>query len=303
MLHFQQNNYVGGPCDLAKPWDDTMKRLIRAYPQHFVSWVLKGAIFKDALSIELKNWTRETDFLLDVIQNEQQMLMHMEFQSREDEDMAQRLLEYNVLATREHGRPVLSCVIYLRKDSGIAESPLKWELPTGQEILRFHFIVIKLWEIAADELIQTGLTGLLPLVPLTKDGGQYETIDEVATKLATAEEYNLLEYARRFASLVFKDGSDREWLNRRFAVYKDILDDSWVVQEERQQGELRALHQALLDIVQARFPEILPYTKKQTEGIEDTEILRRLIVKMSTVPTAEEALQYLFTVRENEKKN
>jgi hypothetical protein len=77
MLHFQQNNYVGGPCDLAKPWDDTMKRLIRAYPQHFVSWVLKGAIFKDALSIELKNWTRETDFLLDVIQNEQQMLMHM----------------------------------------------------------------------------------------------------------------------------------------------------------------------------------------------------------------------------------
>jgi len=27
MLHFQQNNYVGGPCDLAKPWDDTMKRL------------------------------------------------------------------------------------------------------------------------------------------------------------------------------------------------------------------------------------------------------------------------------------
>ncbi len=79
-------------------------------------------------------------------------------------------------------------------------------------------------------------------------------------------------------------------------MYKDILDDSWVVQEERQQGELRGLHQALLDIVQARFPEILPYTKKQTEGIEDTEILRRLIVKMSTVPTAEEALQFLLTI-------
>ena len=55
---------------MTKPWDDTMKRLIRAHPQHFVSWVLKGAIFKAALSIELKNWTRETDFLLDVIQNE-----------------------------------------------------------------------------------------------------------------------------------------------------------------------------------------------------------------------------------------
>jgi len=279
-----------------------MKRLIRAHPQHFVSWVLKGAIYKAALSIELKNWTRETDFLLDVIQNERQMLVHMEFQSREDEDMAQRLLEYNVLATREHGRPVLSCVIYLRKDSKIAESPLIWELPNGQKVLYFHFIVIKLWDITADELIQTNLTGLLPLVPLTKDGGQYEVIDEVATKLAAAKEYNLLEYARRFASLVFKEGSDHEWLNRRFAVYKDILEDSWVVQEQRREGELRGLHLAVQDVIQARFPEILPFVKKQMEGIEDTEVLRRLNVKMSTAQTAEEALQYLFTVGNEKNK-
>jgi len=230
------------------------------------------------------------------------MLMHMEFQSSEDEDMAQRLLEYNVLATREHGRPVLSCVIYLRKDSKIAESPLIWELPNGQKVLYFHFIVIKLWDITADELIQTNLTGLLPLVPLTKDGGQYEVIDEVATKLAAAKEYNLLEYARRFASLVFKEGSDHEWLNRRFAVYKDILEDSWVVQEQRREGELRGLHLAVQDVIQARFPEILPFVKKQMEGIEDTEVLRRLNVKMSTAQTAEEALQYLFTVGNEKNK-
>ena len=288
---------------MAKPWDDTMKRLIRAHPQHFVSWVLKGAIFKAALSIELKNWTREADFLLDVIQNERQMLIHMEFQSREDEDMAQRLLEYNILATREHGRPVLSCVIYLRKDSKIAESPLIWELPNGQKVLYFHFIVIKLWDITADELIQTNLTGLLPLVPLTKDGGQYEVIDEVATKLAAAKEYNLLEYARRFASLVFKEGSDHEWLNRRFAVYKDILEDSWVVQEQRREGELRGLHLAVQDVIQARFPEILLYAKKQMESIEDSEVLRHLNVKMSTAQTAEEALQYLFAIGDETKQN
>ena len=259
---------------MPKPWDDTMKRLIRAYPQHFVSWVLKGAIFKAALPIELKNWTREADFLLDVIQNERQMLVHMEFQSHEDEDMAQRLLEYNVLATREHTRPVLSCLIYLRKDSKIAESPLIWELPNGEKILYFHFIVIKLWEITAEELIQTDLTGLLPLVPLTKDGDQYGVIDEVATKLATAKEYNLLEFARRFASLVFKDGSDHEWLNRRFAMYRDILEDSWVVQEERREGKRDGLRQALLAVVQARFPEIIDLMKKQIDGVENPKSLK-----------------------------
>ena len=108
---------------MAKPWDDTMKRLIRAYPQHFVSWILKGAIYNDALSIELKNWTLEADFLLDVVYSGKPLLIQVEVQSYKDEDMAQRLLEYNVLATREHGRPVLPCLIYLRRDRKLAESP------------------------------------------------------------------------------------------------------------------------------------------------------------------------------------
>jgi predicted transposase YdaD len=287
---------------MPKPWDDTMKRLIRTHPQHCVSWVLKGAIFKAALSIELKNWTRETDFLLDVIQNERQMLIHMEFQSREDEDMAQRLLEYNVLATREHGRPVLSCVIYLRKDSKIAESPLIWELPNGQRVLYFHFIVIKLWDITADELIQTNLIGLLPLVPLTKDGGQYEVIDAVATKLANANEYNLLEFARRFASLVFKDGSDHEWLNRRFAMYRDILEDSWVVQEERREGKRDGLRQALLAVVQARFPEIIDLMKKQIDGVENPESLQDLLIKISLAQNVEDATMALFALDKTDKE-
>lgn len=86
-------------------------------------------------------------------------------------------------------------------------------------------------------------------------------------------------------------------------MYKDILEDSWVVQEQRREGELRGLHLAVQDVIQARFPEILPYTKKQLEGIQDAEILRHLIVKMSTVRTAEEAFQYLFTIGKEEKKN
>ena len=91
-------------------------------------------------------------------------------------------------------------------------------------------------------------------------------------------------------------------MNRKIAVYKDILEDSWVVQEQRREGELRGLHLAVQDVIQACFPEILPYAKKQMEGIEDTEILRRLNVKMSTAQTAEEALQYLFTVGKEERR-
>jgi hypothetical protein len=86
-------------------------------------------------------------------------------------------------------------------------------------------------------------------------------------------------------------------------VYKDIIEDSWVYQETIQKGKLEALHQAILDVIQERFSEIAPYAKRQIEGIGDTEVLRRLIVIMSTVKTAEEALQYLIALGIDDKKN
>jgi hypothetical protein len=92
------------------------------------------------------------------------------------------------------------------------------------------------------------------------------------------------------------------YVNGKIAMSRDILEDSWVVQEERREGELRGLHLAVQDVIQARFPEILPYAKKRLEGIQDTEMLRHLIVKMSTAQTAEEALQYLFTVGKEDRR-
>jgi hypothetical protein len=286
-----------------KKWDDSMKRLIRENPQHFVSWVLPGAQFKRAMSIELKNRTRETDYLPEVTLNGKEILIDFEIQSSDDVDMMHRLLEYNVLATLEHNRRVLTCVIYLRRDSNIAESPLIWTLPNGQQTLRFSFIVIKLWEIPAEDIIKTGLLGLLPLVPLAKDGKRHDLVEQTITELAVHEKYELLSQAKTIAGLVFKDEAEQGWLERIFAVYKDIIEDSWVYQETIQKGKLEALHQAILDVIQERFSEIAPYAKRQIEGIGDTEVLRRLNVVMSTVKTAEEALQYLIASGKDDKKN
>ncbi len=85
-------------------------------------------------------------------------------------------------------------------------------------------------------------------------------------------------------------------------MYRDILEDSWVVQEERREGAVRGLRRAVLDIIQARFPEIHPYAKKQIDVLEDTDALHRFVVKMSTAASEEEALQYLIALVEEEKR-
>ncbi|MFL5659112.1 MAG: hypothetical protein ACJ8CB_33625 [Ktedonobacteraceae bacterium] len=295
---------------MPKDWDDSMKRLIRENPQHFVSWVLPGAVFKRAMSIELKNRTRETDYLPEATLNEEDILVDFEFQSRDDTNMEHRLLEYNVLATLEHNRRVLTCVIYLRKDSNIAESPLIWTLPNGRETLRFYFIVIRLWEIPAEEIIQRGLLGLLPLVPLTKDGKRHELVKEMITELAAAQKYELLSQAKTIAGLVFTDTAEREWLERSFVMYRDIIEESWVYQENIQKGvekerqqELQRQRQALVTIVQRRFPEIIDFTKKQTDALEDPELLQNLIVQISLAQNVQEALLALITLDKSDKKN
>ncbi|QBD81698.1 hypothetical protein EPA93_39305 [Ktedonosporobacter rubrisoli] len=299
-----------------KIWDDSLKRLIRANPQHFVSWLLEGAVFQNWASSELKNRTLEADAMLGVVLNGQEMYLHIEFQSKEDISMAQRLLEYNVLATRTLKRPVLSCVLYLRKSNNTAEPPLIWVLPDGLEILSFRFVVTKLWEVSVIELMETGLAGLLPLVPLAKDGGSHEVIDAMAKKIVEARQTELLPLAKLFAGLVLTKEADRHWLERIFAMYNDILEESWVYQEILEKGmaqglekgrreelraEMRRLRAALLAIVQKSYPALLQPVEVVSEKISDPEVLQNLLVKIALAANRQEVQEILAQIPETSK--
>lgn len=138
------------------PWDTLMKHLIRTKPQHLVTWILKRAQFKERLSEEIKV-TLYSDGLLLVELDGQRMILSLEFQSKADPRIRERLQEYNILASREHNYlPVFSCIIYLRKNINVAPSPLIRQLPNGTQYDRFDFEEIELAEIPAIQLLQTG---------------------------------------------------------------------------------------------------------------------------------------------------
>jgi predicted transposase/invertase (TIGR01784 family) len=293
---------------MVQVWDDTIKRLIRENPQHFISWVLEDAEYKDALSLELKNSTREADALLAATWRDQEILLHFEFQSTDDDEMDERTLEYHVFARRQHKRPVYSYIVYLRKDKNVVNSPLAWPFPpTGEETVAFRFKVIRLWELQAEEIFQTGLTGLFPLLPLTKDGKQRDITGTMVKKVAATEQpAALLGLAKAFAALVFTDEADKEWLERIFAVYKDILDDSWAVQEWKKEGKIEGkiegLQETLLGIFQDDYPEFASVAKTHIDTINDAELLQHLIVKISRAQTPADALKILSNMNHEEKK-
>lgn len=293
---------------MPKPYDDAMKKLVMGNPQDLVLWVLPRAQFGKQLPYELSVENIYADGLLQVSLDGKEFLLHIEFQSSNDAYIGERLLEYNVLASRQYDfLPV--CVIYLKNHGDVPQSPFIRALPSGEEIVRFQYRSIELGKLTSEELLQTGLAGLLPLLPLTRDGARREVVEKMITGLISAEKTESLWIGYALATKVLKD--DLKWLRRRFAVFSDILRETPAFQEvlaeglEKglKEGELRAQRQTLLAVVQERFPGIVDLAKKQADAIEDPEALRRLIVKMSIVQTSEEAQPYLLSGVRDEKKH
>ena len=156
--------------------------------------------------------------------------------------MAERLWGYNVRATLQYDCPVWSCVIYLKKVKTIEQALLVKELPNGQTVHRFDFSIIKLWEIPTEELWEKGLPGLYPLLVLTREGARREVIEGVITALTQpgneqVPKADLLMLTYGFASLVFDNDEDQNWLIGRFAMLDDILMETRAFQEISRKAE------------------------------------------------------------------
>lgn len=292
---------------MAGKWDTSTKRLVSTNPADFIRWLLPGAEFTgvvDAKTLNLNNREIEADNLYHFILNGIPCIIHIEFQSYSDVLMAKRMWEYNSITTSVYDRPTDSFVIYLKRCK-VTEPYYDWifPYPIGNTVHQFKFHVIKLWEVPVEVLKEAGLTVLLPLMVLAKDGKRRNVVEDAITAIQTVEgedSRDLLSLAYVFASLAFAKEADRHWLKRRFSMFEDALKNSWAYQEIMQEGkqeerqtELQGLRQLLENLVQARFPNNVNLAKERGSAIEQQSILHEVIYKVGIAQTEEEARRIL----------
>ena len=291
---------------MAGSFDNVMKRLIGTYGDQFTQWLDPDATFIQSLNIELKSQHIHADALLQVTKRKKPGILHLEVQTAKDPDMGIRLLEYNVLASRQYDHlPVSSYVIYLRDVKDVPEPPYIRRFPDeqGQEVHRFYYTSIELADIPAEVILQSGLLGLLPFVTLTKGGKEPEVVKTMIDRLAEAKKFDLLTMAQVLGGLVFEEENEREAFRRRFRMFQNVLRESWAYQEIGQEflekGREEERHrqlQTLLSFLQIRFPEMMTLAEQQTKSIKEPEILQTVITKMFIAQTAEEAKQILLDI-------
>jgi predicted transposase YdaD len=289
-----------------------MKKFVGANPQSFLDWLCLGMMLESILPTELHSRNIFVDFLCKVMLDGKPCLIHIEFQRNIKAGIPMRLLEYNVLASREYKElPVYSFVIYLVDDGTIEESPLIRKLPNGKEVLRFYYESIRLWDMDPNLFWQPGREGILPLVILTTGNSCPEVIEAVIQRLIVAGKEDLLPVTKMLASLVCKNNPEySEWIDRRFAMLQDILRDTDAYQqilregeekgykegkeEGKEEGKLLASRQMLINLIQVKFPEAVSLAKRSIDTVDDVEVLQAAAMKMFSMQTIEELFHLLL---------
>lgn len=230
--------------------------------------------------------------------------------------MGERLLEYNILASRLNGYlPVATCVINLKKIKDAPCSPFTRTLLSGMVNTRFYYASIDLGEITVPEFLEKmkNKASFLPLLPLTDGGGEPEAIDIMIEGIIAANKTDLLWIGYALAAKVFNDDKkDLKWLKRRFVLMNDFLWDSPVYQELMTEAEakgfaegkaegvetgkmqtLSQMSQELLNYIDARFPSLKELAQKCVSKIDDNATLLQLGIKIGAVQSTQEAKKIL----------
>lgn len=324
-------------------YDNITKRMIEADPRAIVELILQqakimGSVVIDVqmisdtqhLSTTFQGSDADADGLLLVtLADGRQFLVHIEFQVKPDQSMADRLLDYCLRARRKHRPedgpplPILSCAIYLRKVGKVPEPPLVWELFDGQKNLVFDYLSIKLHDLPREEILALKQPGLLPLSLLTQGDINRIIVKEMFEELLANKLYDLLPIGQTVASWVLGP-ANLEWIKKEYYKMLDFFKDSpayeWMTKDAREEGleqgreearrqieearqrELRTLNasrQTVVTLVAERFPQLARLAKKQVERIENPETLQKVILFIFATQDAGELGVFLANLGED----
>jgi len=211
-------------------FDSLCKFLAENFSEDYATCLLGRPVTLTKLSpTELSLEPLRADSL--ILEQSEDLVLHLEFQTEPDENMGFRMLDYRVRVYRRFpAKTMHQVVIYLKK----TKSALVYQdsFQFGETIHRYR--VIRLWEQSSEVFLKS--PGLLPLAVLTQGEEPTIRLREVSKGLDTIENQrvraNLMAATAVFAGLVMEPEMIKTILR------SDIMKESAFYQEILQEGRL-----------------------------------------------------------------
>lgn len=270
---------------MPKPFDATVKELIAAYPADWLAQLgVPITAPPEVLSAELSTVSAAADTLIKV----GDLVVHIDLESGPDDELARRVLLYNVLAHRRTKLPVRSVAVLLRANA-VGSGPkggIEYAPNPGVSELRFRFETVKAWELPVADLLNAGI-GFLPLAVLGKppDGQSREqALPAIVSRLAVRAEQEvganagrLLTSAYILSGMHIPPAVARNIFNKVLAMH-----ESGTYQLILEEGAIAHMRKIILRLGAKRLGEPAEKQKNKLTAIEDLERLDRIMEQVHT---------------------
>ena len=152
---------------MSKPYDISTREFLAHDPDSWMAYLhLNASGPIRVIDANLAAVTAEADKVYHV-GGQGAHLIHIEMQAGAYGNLPRRLWRYNAMLDLKHNLRVRSVAVLLRPDSDDRQltGVLDLKSPGGDDIVRFHYIVVRTWEQPV-EPIMTGNPWVLPMAPL-----------------------------------------------------------------------------------------------------------------------------------------
>ncbi|MFN5515956.1 MAG: Rpn family recombination-promoting nuclease/putative transposase [Cyanobacteriota bacterium] len=254
-------------------YDNTCKYLAETYPADFATWLLGKPIALTRLEPrELSTEPIRADSLTFLAS--QDVVLHLEFQTRPDDAIPFRMADYYLRLYRKYPqRRIRQFVIYLLP----SQDPLVYQTTFEPTYLRHEFTVVRLWEEPVDIFMQN--QGLMPLAALTQTPDPVQTLRDIAQRIdripERRQQRNLTAATEIISGLALEKHVIQQLLRsdimKESVIYQAILEEGKLEgrQEGRQEGLTEAQKQIALKMLRSGLAKSLIV---ELTGLSPTEV-------------------------------
>lgn len=229
-------------------FDQALKRMLASAPQGFLDLIAPGLTWDRALSPELPAAARSADIVWKVTRTDGRVgVLHVELQIKPSRDLGKRIAEYGLRIWLRENIPVRSILVLLRRTKALPVSPLVVHWMGEEERFRYTFDVVRLWELAPEQVLATNHYALWPLAALMA-GATVDTMIQAAERIATApvprsEQSEITGTLLLLAGVNLPFNAIIEAIRRR-PMLDEIIEESsvaqWLIERGRKEGSAKA---------------------------------------------------------------
>ncbi|MEO8970658.1 MAG: hypothetical protein ABI406_03550 [Ktedonobacteraceae bacterium] len=295
--------------DQQQPYDNLLKSLFEGQEKQMLPIFLPGAEYLATLNVEVVRPPLRVDRVYRVKYKGKKSIAHIEFESRSNNGMADRLLEYHAYLRRKYKLPVISIIVY-PFPTKMAESPLR-ETFDDEELLIFRFRVFPLWEQQAEQYINEQAVVMYALLP-TMEGANasllHKAIDDMVkyykgNDAKLAAELRWMGIALRRVKTLPRN--EKREIQERLNMWDDLMERDPKMRKIRKESEARGeakgkvqglaegLQKAVITAVKLRFPPLTELAQQKVSRVRQPEMLNLLLDQMTEVPDEDAARSLL----------